>query len=272
MEIEKTEENKINEGSVPTSTESVVAIKTFVDDDIVILNAGGLKKYPTRISTLRPSSYFRGMFGLNGTKSTTPLKDGTYFVDCAPDIMHLLLELLRTQEVCYDYKHLHFTPEYIKANCDKFDIPYFDSRTPMEKFQLEQKTIITAVRNALETVITDGYTIIKFYFHVINNYTHLPNGLIFDVAHNGNSITVTVDIRTHSNFFKTSTQRKASFDSYFPKYMEGLTFKGNSISYKIQKKEEEYVTIKIERDADKEEEGASSLDRLKESNKKRKHG
>jgi hypothetical protein len=268
MEIEKPKENPKTDGPTIINTNTV-----FDDNDIVILNAGGLKKYPTRIETLRPSSYFSAMFGLKGTKPNAPLKDGTYFVDCAPDIMHILLELLRTQKVCYDYKHLHFTSDYIKANCDKFDIPYFDSRTPLEKFQTEEEETIKEMRNALDVIITEGYTIIKIYFQIVHNYTQISDGRIFAVKKKENSITITSDIRTHGDFLKISTQRKASFDSYFPRCMEGLMFKGKSVSYKIQKKEEEHVTIKIERDADKEEEGVSSLEIFKaEANKKRKHG
>ena len=66
----------------------------IVKDFIVTLDASGKQKFKTFASTLRSSCYFRNMLGEYG-KSSKKQEDGSYFIDCEPETLSIILEVLR---------------------------------------------------------------------------------------------------------------------------------------------------------------------------------
>lgn len=101
--------------------ETMDTVGNTVKDKIIIFDVRGtcIKTYE---STIRfcDSAFFRGILGINGI-GTTPQADGSFFVDCNPDIFYWIIGYLETGVPPTN----QFDPVYIGNICAKFDVPLY---------------------------------------------------------------------------------------------------------------------------------------------------
>lgn len=183
--------------------------RIFNDSDIVVLNAGG-KLFSTRVQTLRPSAYFRSMFGLMGTRPSEPQPDGTYFVDCNPDLFEFMLQCLQSGGIAPT--PCKFLKEYMQEMFIKFDIPL--KPTPKKDFKSLQ-TELTALcnRRIEETDFTKEESIELTIYFTKNfewkTYKHTIEEL------SGRDIQVALNYSTWTSYLSPIFEEQALLSHFF---------------------------------------------------------
>lgn len=145
-------------------------VEDKVDDQIIKFDVRGkiISTYQSTISRI-DSAYFKAILGVSGFKQT-PQIDGSYFVDCNPDIFRWILGFIETGE----YPHTDYNLKYIRKVCEKFDIPL---KISIKKKVLIRDRIIKHLKETLKNKL-----VLQKPLHVFLEFIHFKENKTIQIV------------------------------------------------------------------------------------------